>query len=932
MSNPHLVLMIGLGQTSQSVLEQAKTYFDQMGAVERLETVCFTPQRDVYHAGHYSLALSEDDLKQLYYDHNVRTWSSANWIHWGESLTSNRLYGKLAVLHHLTAIDQHIDEAIQQLITRNRQYERLHIYLVAPLHDPFASGGLIDMAYLMLKKAGAFHKTYGLFLTPGMENDPLAYTKQDDQQLQQAVTYAVLRELQFLTSHESFYLNHQRDLPITHSNRSPFANGTWYVVGGTYDEGGNPLEYGQTNWQIAAFTYLQTQTDFRDAIPNRHTAQTFNSFLVHRHQPLVEREAIDQALPLLQWMSRKLSEIHPEDTATLETFLPDPIDTFEGESRADFEQKRINLGQTGSESRTVGRIMQDMDARYRETTDTLYQYQLALQSHTDKLLADPRLNPENSASIFAERRQQANQTIGTLNDSYGRLTVNFKQHIANLEQHVRDLEDQNVHAANRLRMERIRLNYGLNSQLNILFLAVLGIVFLIVAVGMMIANLWLQLIFWSFVLIVAIFLTITFYQFQKGAQARTDFVSFQREVIQRQKDLIEAQIRLTYLKQIEQRLMSTLQYQGGNISRTQHLLNTLEAFSDEIGKKVRVMGEGITWEVNDAVWRNLSSQLVQTLWERSQSEFTKTTLKNTLLQVIEQRGLLQQDTHAADQLRKNIQDGLVNSYAPMLAIHVPKIHDSYQQAIIQRVGVGGVSRTITSHPIISDLLKDRKLGDQLILLNTPSSQSETADIYTVKVRTHIAIGALQDLQQWQQSYHNYIQVVYNDQLQSYHSFVHPTRWGMAVPDIGIAPINPNRPHFVMQFVFLLHFGNHFYELVTYARHLCDMLDVAYDPTQPNSIHYDELCSQLQKRPDVQASILQSIEATSPQDSSAWEAVKRQLRDTQFISSEQFADWEAWIAYQISKTLKNTQSESEQTFLERMYLLITNGGETFDDER
>ena len=156
----------------------------------------------------------------------VRVWSSANWQDWGTAIRNTRLEGKLAMTAHL----DRLGEEIFDRLNRHRVGDAsMTLYLIAHLHDPYASGALFDLAYFLQEKIALRIglKLYGLLILPGAVNDPLKDRDDLERRWYFANAYAALRELYFFSSERSFYQNHHPDLrvDIKVEDLSPFQQG-----------------------------------------------------------------------------------------------------------------------------------------------------------------------------------------------------------------------------------------------------------------------------------------------------------------------------------------------------------------------------------------------------------------------------------------------------------------------------------------------------------------------------------------------------------------------------------------------------------------------------------------------------------------------------------------------------------------------------------
>jgi len=288
-------LVIGLGQQAKGYLDALKPH----DATMRTFWLADDSKAD------FPLNLKKDDLSYLYYtDETVRAWSSANWWGWQDThgLLSEelRLSGKLALYQHHQKLDNALLAEINKLYSG--QDVRLVVYLIAALHEPFASGALFDTAYLLHKLARERKgRLFTLLLLPGIvgEKAPMP----EERQLQGATTYATLRELAFLLGNPSFYQPHPK-LRIKHNglihNRSPFQSGDVFLIGGESvgdAEGGfRALQETDAHKIASAFVKLHSHTHLGDYLPHAERGSGRVSTFGLISQPAAQQERLEQAL------------------------------------------------------------------------------------------------------------------------------------------------------------------------------------------------------------------------------------------------------------------------------------------------------------------------------------------------------------------------------------------------------------------------------------------------------------------------------------------------------------------------------------------------------------------------------------------------------------------------------------------------------------
>lgn len=294
-------IVVGLGEKTQHFLQEIDQRFMEP-KVSSMRTLLLTPTKfddPVTKKGSRVLmTLSEEQLRQLYYDPHVRTWSAANWGKWGAALLDTRLFGKLAAYAYLDEIYKCIKKLDDEMAQHNRQIDYqsasvpLDLYLIAHLSEPFASGALFDIAYMLDHYASFVRgmnrsvRVYGLLMLPNS-----ATTEHQGQSF--AVSYAALRELALVQGGYSFYENHHftPNLDIKHENHSPFESGGCFVVGGDRNEGGGPMDNNILETQLIQWITICSFTDLGDHIASRiHLGNTasissFGLQLIDLEQP-----------------------------------------------------------------------------------------------------------------------------------------------------------------------------------------------------------------------------------------------------------------------------------------------------------------------------------------------------------------------------------------------------------------------------------------------------------------------------------------------------------------------------------------------------------------------------------------------------------------------------------------------------------------------
>ena len=270
MSRKSRALVVGIGYDTLPILKQVIAQFQINNSADYVNLLWLS-ERDAEHEAsirRVDLSINQTILNQLFYEKDTRTWSGPNWQAWGQTLASNRVLGKLAIQHYLRILHDTILTAINHLSKGDNS--RIKLYVIAHAHAPFASGMILDVAYVLHKLAlTQGNSVYGMILLPGMQDDPLLLNPDDDndQRLNAATAYALLRELHQVGSMRSFYKNHHKDIAVNSHNMSPFQTGDCYLMGGEQKEPYAPLRYDDATANIAVWIYLQTATAMSDKLP-----------------------------------------------------------------------------------------------------------------------------------------------------------------------------------------------------------------------------------------------------------------------------------------------------------------------------------------------------------------------------------------------------------------------------------------------------------------------------------------------------------------------------------------------------------------------------------------------------------------------------------------------------------------------------------------
>jgi hypothetical protein len=162
------------------------------------------------------------------------------------------------------------------------------------------------------------------------------------------------------------------------------------------------------------------------------------------------------------------------------------------------------------------------------------------------------------------------------------------------------------------------------------------------------------------------------------------------------------------------------------------------------------------------------------------------------------------------------------------------------------------------------------------------------------LHNNIPLQALVNLESWRDAYQEVCKVKADRQMLMFRSLLHPTRIGIASPDIP-RPTEEHKvaPREVMRVAALLHFLEARDFLESYGQRL----KIACNP----AVNYDELCGTLQENLALFEQLRSKLPALClaryPEEGSPTAALDRawaELRNKHLIASETYGDWEIWV--------------------------------------
>jgi len=916
-------LMVGLGEHSEHYLQAATGYFKQRGAAADLASLWLPPGNAPTGSPGEATAIETlplitqiDTLNTLYYQTETRAWCGPNWKAWQAALASNRLLGKLAMYTHLFAVREKLLSMSATLSPDNRP---LNLYLVAHLHDSFASGAFIDLAYLMNHLALPNRwRVYGLLLLPGTPGDPVTAHDETlnemDVKLRQATTYAALRELQFYLGHESFYDNHNPAYPLSVKGEPPFQTGDCYVLGGERSalprsravdavEARAPsamlFNAEQLGHAVAAFVYWQTCTAFANTTADRVSRQGgVSSFGVSQAADLhgqadamAEKQLKAAFLQTALGMAGQAVELAINWDYWLSPNL--------------FGIDRSALGRAISSMGTLGNIPW-LDRRGVQAEAQLETLEMQDQAAVDQTIAlEAALNNTaqgvvNDAALaitqaFDGLIQRPEMTIERLRTARQQIDEQINRQMLRLHADLERLEQAMVRAAEAYRLQRRRfmyvsIPYPLAWTVFLPGSIVVGLFGLLLLIPFGMATAFLAWI----ALGLASAASILYARRAIRLNARREVVEQRRFYLRQQQQFIEKRASAMYLTRLRQRLHETLRRSQDGHYLADYLQTRLQSALDTFTERLPGGVVGALPADADV------SALFQRLWQLSLSP---TALNPTAIET--------EVTHAA---RQYLADRQQTEIAELLKVQLPILREQ-SVCLLELPGDESQQNGIQHDLVIVQNWDDEQLTPSLrSYLSTNFSLTITHDVsgsagraaYVVHLANDISLRALLPMERWRNAYQQMCRVVINDEGHSalYRSLLHPTRIGIASPEI--LPAQMSRLTFapveIMALVMLVHYLNDPQRTPSsddlgVSEQLAAYLNV---PTRP-TLSYDELCGALQESPQqaarLRAQVTSRAQHLYPQCATpemALAALWREVRAYHPRFSERYADWEEWL--------------------------------------
>ncbi len=846
------------------------------------------------------------------------------------------MLGKLAIYTHLFAVREKLLAMSATLSPDNRP---LNLYLVAHLHDPFASGAFIDMAYLLNHLALPNRwRVFGLLLLPGTPGDPVVADdgtlNETDVKLRQATAYAALRELQFYLGRESFYNNHNPAYPLTVTHEPPFQTGDCYLLGGersalprsrakqnaadsipdrtpdnTPDrtqestQAASQFNADQLCRASAAFVYWQTCTPFANTTADRVSRQggissfgLSQSADLHGHADELAEEqlkasflqatlgiagqAVELAINWDYWLSPNLYSID-----------------------------RHALGRVISGLGTLGNIpwldragsqaeaqLELLETQNQMAIDETIALEAALNNTAQSVVTDAALA---ISQAFDALSQRPGMTVEGLRTARHQIDVQINRQMARLLADLNQLEQTMQHATEAYRVQRRRfmyvsIPYPLATSVFLpggLVVALFGAL-LLIPFGMATAFLvWIALS-------LGVAASILYARRAMRLGARREVVEQRRMYLRQQQQFIEKRASAMYLTRLRQQVHEALRRPHDGLYRADYMHMPLQSALD-------ALIEGLPGGAAGSLPAGADfSELFQRLWQMSLSQ-------STLSQAEIEAEIDAEATRAA---RQYLADRQQSEIAELLKAQMPTLRE--QGVCLLELPTDESPQNGVHHDLvllqnwedaqITQSLRGYLSTDFSLTITRDASVSATRSAYVVHLANDISLRTLLPMERWRNAYQQMCRVVIDDEGHSviYRSLMHPTRMGVASPEI--LPTQVSRltfqPTEIMVLVMLIHYLNDPQRTpssddLAVSEQLAAYLNV---PTRP-TLSYDELCGALQESPQqavrVRAQIMSRAQQVYPQCETpemALAALWREVRTYRPRFSEHYADWEEWL--------------------------------------
>lgn len=889
-----------------------------------------------------ALTLDYSALSDLYYRPGVRAWSGANWRDWRGALVSNPLYGKLAAHYYQARIRAVVQAQIGALTaTQTEQPPTIHFYVLAALHDPLANGALLDVAYL-LNDIGKVYpsRVYGILLLPGTRGDPLhipgadAESEARNTRAQHALTYVGLRELQFALGKPSFYQNHHDEVWIDVRDESPFRFGDCYLLGGTQNERGQSIEWPHLAANIVQFIHLQTTTElgsstgFLSSIPGSVASFGVGDPNIQRSQTMRARldSILAEVLPLMLDVS-SAGELPLPDMPRLFT-----LDLLSVDARAVFD--RLNaLTQENRPYRLFGgrgtqTDLGHYDAHFEAMSTLLRQYE---RDVNERRTQQVRLMRQSLADELLSLRQAPNVTFQGLFEAQTVLLRDANRRRQDAASALNSARTRATRAAARVQQAREDALYAGRSYPFVTRLA-LPVLLLLLPMGILLGRAALPITALAWVLGAGLLPLLIASQLQNARYRRTQtaFAEALRAFLLAQYDLIEKRAQDAYARQMADTLAARLRIQAAQApsvrdhARTLGLtdqqparIQYLRAALSHIHQAEHSSPDTLTLDERERL-REYRPTLVRALlarlwaWLDDDLPLTEERLQAALTEIIEQDLLIELDQDDAYRLQAVV-NNLSQNAGTLLRVSYSQIPEALRGNAVTLVGLRGYHTRAVQQ--VSDAVKGSRV--QLVPLSSPQAQNGSVlrrMALGLHLQKDILLTALPELDIWRQAYKQTIRLP--GRAQSHRSFLHPTRAGVASPDLRRYDQIQGYTLLIKAFCVLLHL----HPVPLLEESLCDILYVNSDPRAD----FDELCGALYEAPEVllrrfRSALNPPATADDEPPLARLRRVWQRLADKRPRFSEAYADWEVETIERIETLLQRDQVPNGLRVLENLML-------------
>jgi predicted DNA-binding protein YlxM (UPF0122 family) len=866
-------LVVGLGLDTVAMLESILERFALQGVTDAVSCLWLRPYAvdRVIPQGQcrvYDLELDNERLSKLYFETEMRKWCGSNWMEWRHEIGSNRLLGKLSVYEHLEALYRCLVEAANALGNTS-----IHFYLIAPLHDPFASGAVFDVAYLLhrlaLERAGS---AYGVMLLPGINHDPVVKEDiEDDAVIRRAICYAALRELHFYSSRQSIFDHHR--FVEAYIDESPFQSGDCYLIGGDQIA----LDYEEVRQNCAWWIYLQTNTPMIDALPRSDCNRgVFSAFGVASNDindvTMVERirritfqatHALladdDASAPVPQLAQPYLFTHFMDDARRAETSTVEVADQVQGHT------------------------IQAIDDRHRAVLKQLMQYEEELTNRAQKLHVN--FLDEIKEDVY-QLVTQPGMNLPTLQRIFDVNVRQFRDIYSESEAQRTLIEKEANTFANHLRQTRADYHFvqTFGNTVTVLF----GIVFLLMVptFAMLLVVGQIELVMGAIALLLAPIL-VWVYQHRTQVLARANFMVDQRQFL----NLLN--------RLVTQRAISAYFYNIGS-ELTKFRTDTAISKVKYLHGELRNSGASLPSPPYNV--EAIQAYLLEQAWNAN-----GTLSHDTLQTEIEKRQILFQQTSEAKLLAETVHSLKAQSI-PMLNFKLGAIPQSDRDTVLHITGLQNRDQSMVTQMTAYEFEAPMKWIDL-------EKTSGTRVPVVITLRNNIPLSTLTGILDWKAAYRQCCKYTVLGEAYTSRAFLHPTRLGIAIPDLYIKQ-EGQLPPIAMMMIVLLRLSE--YEL--YLEHLCEQVRVAYNGF--DGTNFDELCGALHDHPAV----IRHILSVAQKKISIQQPIKGlrtllQKRRAEPRLSEMYAEWEIWAESCLRQALDEGRSLETLTRLAQYGLYL-----------